>query len=283
MVKVKKYLLLMILASSPFLVTPIALGNTSTGIDVLKIIGLPTAGFIPKSSSLTPASLPVSGSKLNSSVIGDKLKTTLTLPAELPDPTMNLGFGMSGKNVLNLQKFLQSTGYYSGPLTGRFYSLTKKAVKDFQTANNIPATGFVGPLTHKKIKELATSIVPSTGSTATSTQQSTNPVVQIITPKGGEVCYRNSVCPINYNLSIAGPIGDRWLSVELYKGTTFKAYLSLEKLSSSTEKKLRWNIHNAQETGDDFKIKISVFKDKGAVSSRSPEVFDMSTEVFSIK
>jgi len=37
--------------------------------------------------------------------------------------------------VTELQEFLTTQGVYSGPVTGNFFSLTLKAVKDFQTAN----------------------------------------------------------------------------------------------------------------------------------------------------
>jgi hypothetical protein len=67
----------------------------------------------------------------------------------------DLSFGSSGSEVLKLQEFLITQGVYSGPITGNFYSLTLKAVKDFQTRENIsPAAGYFGPLTRTKANSL---------------------------------------------------------------------------------------------------------------------------------
>lgn len=61
----------------------------------------------------------------------------------------NLNLGLQSSDVLNLQVKLQSLGYFpaSTQPTGYFGSITQGAVKNFQAANNIPTTGFVGPLT----------------------------------------------------------------------------------------------------------------------------------------
>ena len=59
----------------------------------------------------------------------------------------NLHYGMSSDAVKSLQQFLSNKGYFNGPETGNFLNITESAVKAFQFANNIPATGYVGPLT----------------------------------------------------------------------------------------------------------------------------------------
>lgn len=58
-----------------------------------------------------------------------------------------IGVGAQGTEVTSLQTWLENNGYYSGPVTGYFGSLTQAGVEDFQTANSISATGYVGPLT----------------------------------------------------------------------------------------------------------------------------------------
>ncbi len=66
--------------------------------------------------------------------------------------------------VSTLQDFLRSKGYLNSNPTGYFGVLTLKAAKDFQSANNIIQTGFVGPITRAKISILTcgTSIIPPT-------------------------------------------------------------------------------------------------------------------------
>jgi len=56
--------------------------------------------------------------------------------------------------VSTLQDFLQSKGYLNSEPTGYFGLLTLKAAKDFQSANGIQPTGYVGPITRAKIAAL---------------------------------------------------------------------------------------------------------------------------------
>ena len=61
----------------------------------------------------------------------------------------NLYYGIEGSNdVTLLQQLLTKLGFYSGPVTGNFYSLTRSAVIKFQKAHSIvPAVGYAGVLT----------------------------------------------------------------------------------------------------------------------------------------
>lgn len=81
----------------------------------------------------------------------------------------NLYYGLRGKEVKCLQEFLKLQGsniYPEGLVTGNFLELTQKAVIRFQEkyASDIlyplglvKGTGFVGPLTNTKIRELVSS------------------------------------------------------------------------------------------------------------------------------
>lgn len=59
----------------------------------------------------------------------------------------DLSEGMSSGDVSELQQRLKDLGYFSANVTGFFGSITKAAVMQYQTANGIPSTGYVGPLT----------------------------------------------------------------------------------------------------------------------------------------
>ncbi len=74
----------------------------------------------------------------------------------------NLSFGMRGDaNVSQLQKFLTDNAYYTGPVNGNFFALTKEAVIKYQKANNIvPATGYFGPMTRASINSKLTLGMP---------------------------------------------------------------------------------------------------------------------------
>jgi len=65
--------------------------------------------------------------------------------------------------VTELQEFLTTQGVYTGPITGNFFSLTQKAVKDFQTANLIFSTGYFGPLTRAKTNSLLSAVTDESG------------------------------------------------------------------------------------------------------------------------
>lgn len=63
--------------------------------------------------------------------------------------TRQLEFGMSGSDVSAVQSFLaqDATIYPKGIVSGYFGILTKGAVANFQTRNDIPSVGRIGPIT----------------------------------------------------------------------------------------------------------------------------------------
>ena len=71
--------------------------------------------------------------------------------------------------VTELQEFLTTQGVYSGPVTGNFFSLTLKAVKDFQPANLISSTGYFGPLTRAKTNSLLSAVTDESGTSISPT------------------------------------------------------------------------------------------------------------------
>jgi len=70
---------------------------------------------------------------------------------------VSLGYGASQTNeIINLQNFLISQGLLHTSATGRYLSLTKKAVADFQSAHGIsPVSGYFGPLTRAAANSVA--------------------------------------------------------------------------------------------------------------------------------
>lgn len=60
--------------------------------------------------------------------------------------------GSSGSQVSQIQRCLSRLGYYNGPVTGKFASLTQNAVIRFQRANGLPAVGVVGPKTQQALQ-----------------------------------------------------------------------------------------------------------------------------------
>jgi peptidoglycan hydrolase-like protein with peptidoglycan-binding domain len=60
--------------------------------------------------------------------------------------------GSSGPQVSNIQRCLTRLGYYNGPVTGKFASLTQNAVQRFQQANGLSADGVVGARTQQLLQ-----------------------------------------------------------------------------------------------------------------------------------
>lgn len=70
-----------------------------------------------------------------------------------PDVTRTLNTGVQGEDVFWLQMKLKELGYYTGSVTGGYYSGTKAAVKAFQKDNELKADGVAGKATQKKLYE----------------------------------------------------------------------------------------------------------------------------------
>lgn len=83
---------------------------------------------------------------------------------------VDIEYGMRGSAVVELQQFLASKGFFrSEDATGNFYSLTLDAVRHYQAAHGIPATGYVGPLTRAQMNAAST---PAMGAPALSLESS---------------------------------------------------------------------------------------------------------------
>ena len=106
--------------------------------------------------------------------------------------------------VSTLQDFLQSKGYLNSEPTGYFGLLTFKAVKDFQKANDISPTGYVGPITRAKIKALTCDDMnPST------------PSITVLSPNGGEVYTAGQQITVKWR-SVNNPYTPKHVAVMLY-------------------------------------------------------------------
>jgi len=92
----------------------------------------------------------------------------------------DLYFGIrSNDEVFQLQEFLADQGFYQGPITGNFFSLTLTAVKKFQVVNKItPASGYFGSKTRAK----ANGILSQSGITNTAVRNEEGVAAQTASP-----------------------------------------------------------------------------------------------------
>ena len=74
---------------------------------------------------------------------------TTPLPGEIT-PTVSQ-YGSKGAEVTKIQQRLKNWGYFDGPVTGNYGSLTTEAVKKFQKVHGLPVTGNADAATLEKI------------------------------------------------------------------------------------------------------------------------------------
>lgn len=75
--------------------------------------------------------------------------------------------GSNGPEVTSSQRCLKKLGYFNGPVSGKFASLTQNAVIKFQQANRIPADGVVGGNTQRALQRACQSRTSSRNTSRT--------------------------------------------------------------------------------------------------------------------
>jgi hypothetical protein len=130
--------------SGPYIATYTVTGNESQPVPVAVTftnpagVGSQAYFWFSNLSSITP------------SQIGSQTSTSNTSGLTFG---RQLSVGSSGDDVTALQIILKKNGYYSGPVTGTFGTLTKAAVKKYQSAHSLNQVGVVGPATLKLLNQ----------------------------------------------------------------------------------------------------------------------------------
>lgn len=78
-------------------------------------------------------------------------------PCVIITQTMTVGSkdSTTSGEVSTLQSYLAKTGFMTSEATGYFGYVTKQAVKNFQSANGLLSSGYVGPYTKAKVQSLS--------------------------------------------------------------------------------------------------------------------------------
>lgn len=72
--------------------------------------------------------------------------------ASIAGETLTAQKAAAATNVTSVQQCLKQLGYFNGPVTGNYGSLTRSAVTRFQQANRLPTIGTVGPRTEQLLR-----------------------------------------------------------------------------------------------------------------------------------
>ena len=124
-----------------------AAGNVSNQLVVSPFtIGTATATTSASSSSDVAAQI-ASRSKASLPSCNATSERKHEQPAAHYNFTEFLNVGSQDAQVTALQQRLTADGFYSGPITGYFGTLTEVAVGKFQAAHGIAVKGYVGPST----------------------------------------------------------------------------------------------------------------------------------------
>lgn len=78
-------------------------------------------------------------------------KTESTVNQENESTAVISQYGSKGSEVTKIQQRLKNWGYFDGPVTGNYGTLTTEAVKKFQKAHNLNVTGIADAATLEKI------------------------------------------------------------------------------------------------------------------------------------
>ena len=197
--------------------------------------------------------------------------------------TRNLTVGSTGADVTALQTKLGVT-----PATSYFGPITKAAVVAYQTANGVPGTGFVGPLTLAKLNAGVTT-------TTTTTTTTTCPAGMTCTPAAA-VCPAGFTCTSNTTGATVGTTGvEGTLSVDqgavsnttVYEGQTGVQVLNLRLRANTSDisvARVQVNLGTSANVyakafsalsvvGDDGKVLASVPLNQSTVSKQGSNYF----------
>jgi len=156
--------------------------------------GAVTAGAQSMSLCQTVDALVLAGVIAPDKVVAAKAAAGCGVAAPAASFTRNLTVGSTGADVTALQTKLGVT-----PATGYFGAITKAAVVAYQTANGVPSTGYVGPLTLAKLNAGAVVVAPGT------------PAATPVCPAGmtcTPVCPAGLVCtPVGGTATLTGGAG----------------------------------------------------------------------------
>jgi peptidoglycan hydrolase-like protein with peptidoglycan-binding domain len=98
--------------------------------------GLSAVGFVGPGTRAVLNQIESSGTATNTTTASSTTGYVFSLP---------LSVGSTGADVTALQNRLTQDGFYSGPITGYFGSLTQAGVERFQSAHGLSQIGSVGP------------------------------------------------------------------------------------------------------------------------------------------
>lgn len=172
----------------------------------------------------------------------------------------DLKFGNKGLEVKRLQTLLKDEGFYSGPISGNFLSMTQKSLRNYQNNYKLKVTGKLDKNTRKQINDLLLSkeYTPEQTTPVSETQRSN---IELVT------LYYN-----NYPTIITSDMVEMALnSGYTRRPTTQQKDPEITRLESEVEK--------AKQHNEDLKTKIAEEEKKIVEESKIPETLKKKAKV----
>ncbi|HEU0081098.1 MAG TPA: peptidoglycan-binding domain-containing protein [Candidatus Paceibacterota bacterium] len=182
--------------------------------------------------------------------------------------------------VLALQNFLSSTSYLAVAPNGVFGPATLAAVKAFQSANGISATGTVGPITRLAIQIRSCSSAPDQANSQ-STQAQTpaanvgqGALITALSPAAGESLALGSTATIRWT----GPAGTIYNVILEDASSTRMGFL----VSGTRATSYDWTVGDLYSNGSTVKAPPGVYRVRAEDAGQGPQSSDRLSGAFTV-
>ncbi len=185
------------------------------------------------------------------------------------------GSANAGGQVTALQNFLASSGYLSATPNGVFGPATAAALKKFQSANGIPATGSAGPLTRLAIQARSCSAASApTPVPATPTPATASGLITALSPAAGEKLALGSTATVQWR----GPAGTTY-NVVLEDASSTRVGLIVAGTRASS---YDWTVGQVQANGSMATVAPGTYRVHAEDLTQGPQSTDRLSGAFAI-
>lgn len=191
--------------------------------------------------------------------------------AACTDLASDLDYGASGADVTSLQNFLRDGGFLTVVPNGNFGPSTQAAVKKFQSANNVNATGYVGPSTRAKMKALSCVGSQTTSSAPAASSKSYG----VTAPRAGDILSIGKSFKISWNTEIKT---DYSLILEDERGIAQGFIVS----NQTGGKSFVWKVGKLTTSSGDKNVAPGTYRIRVQKTSSGPTESDETSGYFSV-
>jgi peptidoglycan hydrolase-like protein with peptidoglycan-binding domain len=200
------------------------------------------------------------------------LLTVIFLPSFASAACTNLS--STGEPTITLQNYLHDTGYLSATPNGIYGPATTAAVKKFQIANGISATGVVGQITRLAIQIKSCSTTVVTPTTSTASPQTIPNLISTLSPAFGESLNLGSTKTIQWS----GPAGTTYNVVLEDASSTNQGFI----LAGTRATSIDWTVGSVSANGVPVIVPPGTYRIHTTDASQGVQSTDKLSGIFTI-